>query len=106
MEIQQFFEPIPEYITSQKYSSNSFFNYIHYFGDTFPDLKGLQIAIVGLTEKRGILKNDSIERGASEIREKLYHLKKGNGLYKIADLGDLKNGDTLEETLKAIYSVG
>lgn len=106
MEIQQFFEPIPEYITSQKYSHNSFLNYIHYFGDTFPDLKGLQIAIVGLTEKRGILKNDSIERSASEIREKLYHLKKGNGLYKIADLGDLKNGDTLEDTLKAIYSVG
>lgn len=106
MNIRQYFDPIPEFITTQTYSTNSFFNFIHYHGETFPDLKGLQIAIVGLTENRGMAKSESMERSASEIRDKLFHLKKGHGLYKIADLGDLKRGSTREESLQAMATVG
>ncbi|MCH6232721.1 formimidoylglutamase [Cognataquiflexum rubidum] len=106
MNIRQYFDPIPEFITTQTYSSNSFFNFIHFHGETFPDLKGLQIAIIGLSENRGMVKSESIERGASEIRDKLFHLKKGHGLYKIADLGDLKRGSTREESLQAMATVG
>ncbi|MCH6198485.1 formimidoylglutamase [Aquiflexum sp. LQ15W] len=106
MNIRQYFDPIPEFITTQTYSSNSFFNFIHFHGETFPDLKGLQIAIVGLGENRGITKGESIERSASEIRDKLFHLKKGHGLYKIADLGDLKRGATREESIQTMATVG
>ena len=106
MNIRQYFDPIPEFITAQTYSSNSFFNFIHFHGETFPDLKGLQIAIIGLSENRGMAKSESIERSASEIRDKLFHLKKGHGLYKIADLGDLKRGSTREESLQAMATVG
>lgn len=106
MNIRQYFDPIPEFITTQTYSSNSFFNFIHFHGETFPDLKGLQIAIIGLSENRGMAKSESLERSASEIRDKLFHLKKGHGLYKIADLGDLKRGSTREESLQAMATVG
>jgi len=106
MNIRQYFDPIPEFITTQTYSSNSFFNFIHFHGETFPDLKGLQIAIIGLSENRGMAKSESIERSASEIRDKLFHLKKGHRLYKIADLGDLKRGSTREESLQAMATVG
>jgi len=106
MNIRQYFDPIPEFITSQKYSPNSFFNFIHFHGETFPDLKGLQIALIGLCENRGLVKGESIERSASEIRDKLFHLKKGHGLYKIADLGDLKNGTSREETIKNMSTIG
>lgn len=106
MNIRQYFDPIPEFITTQTYSSNSFFNFIHFHGETFPDLKGLQIAIIGLSESRGMAKSESIERSASEIRDKLFHLKKGHGLYKIADLGDLKRGSTREESVQAMATVG
>jgi formiminoglutamase len=106
MNIRQYFDPIPEFITTQKYSSNSFFNFIHFHGETFPDLKGLQIAIIGLVENRGIPKGESIERSASEVRDKLFHLKKGHGLYKIADLGDLKMGQTREESIQIMAVVG
>lgn len=106
MNIRQYFDPIPEFITTQKYSTNSFFNFIHFHGETFPDLKGLQIAIIGLVENRGLHKGESIERSASEIREKLFHLKKGHGLYKIADLGDLKKGETREESVLTMATVG
>jgi arginase family enzyme len=106
MNIRQYFDPIPEFISSQKYSTNSFFNFIHFHGETFPDLKGIQIAIIGLGENRGMSKGESIERSASEIRDKLFNLKKGHGLYKIADLGDLKRGTTLEESIQIMATVG
>jgi formiminoglutamase len=106
MNFRQYFDPIPEFIATQKYSTNSFFNFIHFHGETFPDLKGIQIAIIGLVENRGMAKGESIERSASEIRDKLFHLKKGHGLYKIADLGDLKKGPTLEESIKVMATVG
>jgi formiminoglutamase len=106
MTLQTFFEPVPEFITSQKFASNSFFNYIHFHGETFPDIKGTQIALIGLVERRGMKSSTSIERAAAEVREKLYHLKKGDALYKIVDLGDLKTGETHEESIANIQKVG
>jgi arginase family enzyme len=106
MNLKNFFEPVPEFIANQKYTHNSFLNYIHFHGETFPDLKGIQIALIGLKEKRGMPKSDTIERATVEIREKLYHLKKGHGLYKIVDLGDLKLGETREESIQYIQTVG
>ncbi|SIS93427.1 formimidoylglutamase [Belliella pelovolcani] len=106
MNLKSFFDPVAEEITSQKYAHNSFFNYIHYYGETFPDIKGVQLAIIGLKEKRGMPQADTIERAATEIREKLYHLKKGEGLYKIVDLGDLRIGESLQESLEIIRAIG
>lgn len=106
MNLKAFFEPIPEVLYQQAYSPNSFFNYIHFYGETFPDLKGVQIALVGLTETRGMKKSGSLERASLEIRDKLYHLKKGQGLYKIVDLGDLKNGPSYADTIQNIQTVG
>lgn len=106
MSISSFFEPVAEFLWQKKYAENSFFKQIHWFGEEFPDLKGIQIALVGLKEDRGIKKGESIARGATEIREKLYDLKRGMGAYRIADLGDLSPGKTLEETYERIQKVG
>lgn len=106
MNIKTYFDPVPDFLFQQTFSHNSFFNYIHYHGETFPDLKGAQIALVGLTETRGMKQPESMERGALEIREKLYHLKKGHGLYKIVDLGDLKRGENYEDSIRYIKEVG
>jgi arginase family enzyme len=106
MNLDLFFEPISELLAQQKFAQNSFFNFIDIHGETFPNLKGVQIALIGLKEKRGIQNSDSIERSSTEIREKLYHLKKGQSHYKIADLGDLIVGHTLEESIKILQTVG
>lgn len=106
MIIESFFEPIEEFLWQKKYPESSFFDSIHYYGETFPDLKGIHIAIIGLKEKRGVIGGESIERGSTEIREKLYNLKKGYGSYRIADLGDLVNGETLKDTYASIQMVG
>lgn len=106
MSIQSFFEPVAEFLWQKKYPDNSFFKQIHWYGEEFPDLKGIQIALVGLKETRGVLHTKSAERGASEIREKLYSLKKGIGPYRVADLGDLIPGESLQDTYERIQKVG
>ncbi|PSL04408.1 formimidoylglutamase [Cecembia rubra] len=106
MNLKSFFDPIPESLAQLSYTHNSFFNYIHAFGEDFPDIKGMQIALVGLKEKRGMKNNDTFERASLEIREKLYQLKKGHGLYKIVDLGDLKLGEDRKESIRYIQTVG
>ncbi|MEN2283989.1 formimidoylglutamase [Algoriphagus sp. SE2] len=106
MNIQSFFEPVADFLWQKKYAENTFFHQIHFYGENFPNLKGIQIAIVGLRETRGIKKFESLDRSSSEIREKLYELKRGFAAIRVADLGDLISGETLEETYQRIQKVG
>ncbi|WP_057939097.1 formimidoylglutamase [Algoriphagus resistens] len=106
MNIQSYFDPVAEYLWQKKYPDNSFFKQIHFFGEEFPDLKGVQIALVGIRENRGLAKIESADRGSSEIREKLYDLKKGFGAYRVADLGDLISGEKLSDTYQRMQEVG
>jgi arginase family enzyme len=106
MNLQSFFDPIPEFLWQKNQPDNSFLKQIHFYAEEFPDLKGVNIALVGLKETRGVKKSESIERASSEIREKLFELKKGLGSYRIVDLGDLISGQTLPETYQRIQQVG
>jgi len=106
MDFKIFFDPIPESITQDKYAHNSFFKHINYHGELFPDLAGMQIAIIGLEEGRGIENSESIAQAANRVRRKLYQLKKGQSHYKIVDLGNLRSGVDLKETYLRIQSIG
>ncbi len=106
MTIQSFFDPVADFLLDKKYPENSFYRQIRVHGERFPDLTGIQIALIGLKENRGAKKSESIERGSAEIRDKLYELKKGSASYRIADLGDLIPGDSLNDTYQSIRQVG
>ncbi|MDN3668775.1 formimidoylglutamase [Echinicola jeungdonensis] len=106
MDLQLFFDPVPETITQQKHSHNSFFTHINYHGELFPDLTGIQIALVGIQESRGQGEAETMPEAANEIRKKLFKLKKGLAHYKIADLGNIRNGIDLQETYLRIQSIG
>ncbi|MFN3760117.1 MAG: formimidoylglutamase [Algoriphagus aquaeductus] len=106
MNLQTFFDPVAKFLSEKAYPENSFFSQIIIHQETFPDLNDVQIALVGLKECRGSRHAESMERGSSEIREKLYELKKGMVTYKVADLGDLISGDSLNDTYQKIRQVG
>ena len=106
MTIQSFFDPVTDFLLDKKYPENSFYRQIQVHSEKFPDLKEVHIALVGMREKRGAKKSESIERGSDEIREKLYDLKKGLIPYRIADLGDLISGDSLNDTYQNMRQVG
>jgi len=63
-----------------------------------PDLKGVQLALIGILENRldaGALLQ---VRDFEEVRLKLYNLYPGNWATTVADLGDVEAGATVEDT--------
>lgn len=106
MNLPILFDPVPESLLCEVQPHNSFFMQINYHGEIFPDLKTIQIAIIGLTDARGVKDSRSLEEAATAIRHKLYSLKRGQSHYKIADLGNLRPGVDLQETNNRIRAVG
>ncbi len=98
MDLTILFSPLDESIYQQNYALNSVFKNIKVYGDKMPDYKGAHIAIFGVKEERGTKNNQGCAKGPDEIRKKLYNLKKGNGVYRIVDLGNLNPGIDLDET--------
>ena len=106
MNIQSFFDPVPEYLLQKSYSDNTLFRQMRVYGKEFPNLKDVKIALVGLKESRGTARAESVNRGSSEIREKLYDLKKGPNAIQVVDLGDLIPGETLNDAYQNLRQVG
>ncbi|MEO9967509.1 MAG: formimidoylglutamase [Reichenbachiella sp.] len=103
MDLKLFFDPVDPSLSNQKFSSDSFIHSVYLNENKMPELKLMDVAIIGLKETRGSQALE--ETGVKLIREKLYSLKKGEGSCNVVDLGNLRNGPDLEETYKRIQSV-
>lgn len=105
MDLTILFSPVDESVYSDIDSSSSIFKSITIFGEKMPEYKGAQIAIFTIKEDRGTANPTSHTNAPDEIRKKLYRLKRGNGMYRIVDLGNLNPGIDLEETYVRISEV-
>ena len=105
MDVKIFFSGVNEKLYSDIETNQSFFKNLFLPGPGFPDVKKADIALIGLEESRGSSHNKEANQGADGIREKLYRLKKGTRSYKIIDLGNLRNGHSLEETILRLKEV-
>jgi len=106
MNLRIFFDPVSiELQPSDLIEPYIFANTISYYKTSFPDLNDIQIALIGLSEERGSKTNTGAEKGADEIRKKLYVLRRGSGSYNIADLGNLRVGINAEESYLRIKEV-
>lgn len=108
MNLAIFFEPLRDFPDTYLTDSKSVGTAISTFTNTFPDWRTADMAIIGINEYRGAGLQNSSLHPANVVREKLYALKKGAGTYKLADLGNLLPGITLEDTylrLKEIVEV-
>lgn len=77
-----------------------------YLEDTpFPDLSDVQVVIMGVGESRYGLNNLGCENAPDEIRKQFYTLFPPQNLPKIADIGNLKIGRTVEDTYCAVADV-
>jgi formiminoglutamase len=68
----------------------------------FPDLSNKKIAIVGIEEGRASVGNYGTGANIDEIRKELYNLYPGNWPISIADLGNIPQGNTIEDTYFAV----
>lgn len=63
------------------------------------------IALIGVPEERGALNNSGCDNAPNELRKYLYDLFPGQWSSRIADLGNIKKGYTLNDTLFALTEV-
>ena len=106
MDLNLFFTPVDETLYDDISSVSAFVKSINVNSSKIPDLKGHDIALIGITEGRGSEENSGVAKAADEIRKKLYTLKRGSGAYRIVDLGNLNNGVDLDETYARLKEVG
>ncbi|MCO4292792.1 formimidoylglutamase [Solitalea sp. MAHUQ-68] len=74
-------------------------------GSEFPDFEGLNIALVGVEEDRLAINNAGCSKAPDSVRSFLYKLTEGNYSSNIADLGNIKAGETIKDTYVALRIV-
>ena len=105
MDLNLFFSPVDEIIFDDISSVSSICKSININSNKIPDLKGHDLALIGITENRGNDRNAGVANAADEIRRKFYRLKRGKGSYHIIDLGNLNNGVDLDESYGRLKEV-
>jgi formiminoglutamase len=78
---------------------------IHTKQNGIPDLNDVRLAIIVIEEGRGAIGNDGAGQELDEIRKHLYQLFPGNWMTKIADLGNLPQGNTIDDTYFAVKEI-
>jgi formiminoglutamase len=78
---------------------------IHSKQGDIPDLKDVKIAIFGIKENRNDVDYIGTSVSFEAFREELYSLYPGNWIYNIVDLGNIENGETVEDTYFAVKTV-
>jgi hypothetical protein len=77
---------------------------IHTDSSGLPELMGLQVAIIGIEEQRNsFFPNNHYD--VNRFRKEFYDLYPGNWHLKIADLGNLPNGEKVEDTYFALKEI-
>lgn len=105
MSLQLMFDPIREE-DSLDFEHYSFLNQrFQKNQESFPKLEETDIAIIGIAEDRGNPENEGAHAGADAIRRALYGLRASHVKYRIADLGNLRPGETLEDTYLRLKEV-
>jgi arginase family enzyme len=78
---------------------------IHTINSGIPNLENVEIAIVGVTENRLDQDQDDDFLNFNNIRRSFYGLFPGNWNLKLADLGDIQKGETVEDTYFALQTL-
>ena len=77
---------------------------LHTESNGLPELKGIDIVIIGLYEYRNSFFDDT-QYDINTFRKNFYELYPGNWKVNIADLGDLPNGSNVNDTYFAIKEI-
>ena len=77
---------------------------IHSESDGLPNHELFDVCLVGVEENRNSF-FESKKQNLKSIREELYKLKFGNWKIEVSDLGDLPNGETVDDSYHALYDI-
>lgn len=106
MEIVDFFEPIDrsKLQTGRKQHPLALGHTIKSYTSEngFPDIADADIAIIGVQEDRNALYNEGCRLAPDYVRKYLYQLFQGPFKVRIADLGNIRAGDQVNDTYFAV----
>ena len=107
VDISIYFQPIPELVKDglEEESNSVFAKNIDGYFTSFPDWTDAKLVILGVCEGRVGGKNEGASNAPDQIREKLYRLFKVPAAGKIVDLGNIKEGHSVNDTYYALSSV-
>ena len=109
MDISIFLEPVAEKCFSKAYrpGKKTLGETINIYRneDEFPNLEGVDLAIIGVKEERGTVDNKGCADGIDYIRKALYPLFDHWPQLHIIDLGDVRIGKDVNDTYYAVNQV-
>jgi len=110
MSLSVFFSPVSvqDFSSRDRFYKSQFGDSIQAFEEVFPELEGEdkpQLVIFGVEEDRGAVNNEGAALAPHAVRKHLYQLYQGDYKINIADLGNIKAGDTIQDTYFAVKTV-
>lgn len=107
--MQEYFTPIDvlKFNGINQYTDSSYGKVVNAYTQdgNFPELKDVDLAIVGIQEDRKAINNEGCGLSPDYIRENFYKLFQGNFNARIVDLGNIKKGNTIEDSYFAVTDV-
>ncbi len=101
-DIQHFFTPIT--IDKESFTENQI-GYVtegYLVNSDFPDLKDIDMAIIGVCESRRSTNNQGTALAPDNVRDFLYKLYQGSFRTRMVDLGNIEQGHDVEDTYYAL----
>jgi arginase family enzyme len=109
LQFPEFFEPVKWNAINGNYNflSSQFGSLIRVYkeGDEWPDLDGVQFAVIGVMEDRRAVNNNGCALAPDHVRGWLYKLFQSNWELKCADLGNIRAGNQPGDTDFALKTV-
>ena len=109
MDINLFLDPVPEKCFSEPFrpGKNTLGETITVYrsADEFPNLEGVDLALIGVKEERGAIDNKGCADGIDHIRKALYTLFDHWPQLNIVDMGNVKIGKEPNDTYFAFNQV-
>jgi arginase family enzyme len=106
-DLHDFLTPIPvhELNDDQGYTDGQLAKHIAIYENEIPDVTNADIVLVGVNEIRGSGVFDGTKHAADSIRRQLYQLHYWHTDVRIADIGNIKTGATLNDSYAAVKTV-
>lgn len=107
LNIADFLEPVYRPVLSEDvgYKDGQIGKVIDVYEETMPDLEEVDIVLVGCNEIRGSWQLFSEKNAPDTIRQQLYSLYYWHNDLKLADIGNIINGASLQDTYAALKTV-
>ncbi len=109
MDISHYFEPVSledhEFVKQTDWNRIGNIASVYVQDGDFPDLEGIQLALIGVSEDRGGLQNKGCAKAPDVVRDFFFRMYSHWNQLNFADLGNIKRGNTIQDTYFALKEV-